>query len=76
MNGSFLFLVAFGLPCPHLQVAEHVHAVDVRHLPPVLQQGIVGGVDEVRQRQIAVSFFGVVSGFVSVVASAGPALLS
>ena len=31
MHRLFLFLVAFGLPCPHLQVAEHVHAVDVGH---------------------------------------------
>ena len=67
MNRSFLFLIAFGFPCPHLQIAEHIHAVDVRHLPPVFQQGIVGSVDKLRQRQIAVSLFGVVSGFVSVV---------
>ena len=40
-----------GLPRPDAEEAGHVHAVDLIHAPSALEQGIVGGIDEFRQRQ-------------------------
>ena len=37
-----LFLRPVGIPCPHLQEAEHVQLVDFLHAPPGVQQGVVG----------------------------------
>ena len=46
-----LFLLLPGLPAADTQEAEHVHLVDLPHAPAAFQKGIVGGIDEVRQRQ-------------------------
>ena len=40
-----------GLPCPDAEEAGHVHAVDLVHAPTALEQRVVGGIDELRQRQ-------------------------
>ena len=52
-----------GLPHPDAQKARHVHAVDLVKLPAAGHQGVVGGVDVVRQRQAVagVSVCGVAS---------------
>ena len=58
------------IPRADAQESHHVHLVDLRHGPAVLQQRIVGRVDVLRQRQIAVegvvsvSFVTVAVGFV------------
>ena len=47
----FLFLLLPGLPAADAQEAEHVHFVNLPHVPAAFQEGIVGGIDKVRQRQ-------------------------
>lgn len=49
--GFFLFLLPFRVPRPDAQEPRHVHAVNLLHAPATLQQRVVGGIDEIRQRQ-------------------------
>ena len=49
--GFLLFLLLPGLPAADAQEAEHVHLVNLSNAPAAFQKGIVGGIDEVRQRQ-------------------------
>ena len=55
VDGSALGLFLFGLPAhvpgADAEEAQHVHLVNFGHAPPVFQQGVVGGIDELRQRQ-------------------------
>ena len=46
-RGSRFFLLPTRLPCPQLQKARHIHAVDLVHGPAVLQQRVVGGIEMV-----------------------------
>ena len=50
-RGSRFFLLPTRLPCPQLQKARHVHAVDLVHAPAALQQRVVRGIDKFIQRQ-------------------------
>ena len=49
--GFLLFLFLPGLPAADAQEAEHIHLVNLPHAPTAFQKGIVGGIDEVGQRQ-------------------------
>ena len=49
--GFFLFLLPFRVPSPDVQETRHVHAVDFLHAPAALEKRVVGGIDEIRQRQ-------------------------
>ena len=67
-HGLFFLLPLPGVPGADAEEAEHVHLVDLAHTPSALQQIIVGGIDEVRQRQD--SAFGTVGSTSGVVSSA------
>ena len=49
--GFLLFLFLPGLPAADAKEAEQVHLVNLPHTPAAFQQRVVGGIDEVRQRQ-------------------------
>ena len=50
-HGGLTCLFAFGLPAADAQESENVHLVNLPHAPAAFQKGIVGGIDEIRQRQ-------------------------
>ena len=49
--GFLLFLFLPGIPAADAQEAEHIHLVNLPHAPATFQKGVVGGIDEIRQRQ-------------------------
>ena len=62
LSGFLLFLLLMCMPRPDAEETEHVHAVDLVHAPAAFKQLIVGGIDEIRQRQVrGVSLICVVS---------------
>jgi len=65
--GFLLFGLSLHVPGADAKEAEHVHLVDLLHPPAALEQGVVGGIDKVRQRQ---DFSGVSAVGVSVFSSA------
>ena len=48
-----LLFVSAGLPRPNTQKAEQIGLIYLGHAPPAFQQGVIGAVDEIRQRQDA-----------------------
>ena len=60
VSGLRFCLPAFvpAVPCPYPEESEHIHLVDLLHPPPGVQQGIVGGIDKVMQRQVSVPWIG------------------
>ena len=46
-----LFFFFSGVPCPDAEETQHVHDVDFAHAPAAFQQAVIGGVNEIRQRQ-------------------------
>ena len=51
MDPIIIFLLPPGVPCPQAQKAQHVHSVDLVEFPAGLHEGVVGGVNVIRQRQ-------------------------
>ena len=49
----FLFMFPFCVPRPNTQKAEQIGLIYLGHAPPAFQQGVIGAVDEIRQRQDA-----------------------
>ena len=47
-----LFLFFFsGAPRPDVEEPQHIHAVDLAHAPAAFQQAVIGGINEIGQRQ-------------------------
>ena len=46
----FLFFLS-GTPCPDAEEPQHIHAVDLAHAPAAFQQAVIGGINEIGQRQ-------------------------
>lgn len=51
MTRCFLFLLMLCFPGSDFEVAQHIHIVDLMHLPPVFQKTVVSGIDKLWQRQ-------------------------
>ena len=49
--GFFLFILPLCAPRADAQKAQHVHPVDLVEFPSGLHEGVVGGVNVIRQRQ-------------------------